>query len=105
MRHRTLTALCIALAIGWGASAHANLVVNGGFEATPLTTNGWSITGTGVGVDSTNPHTGLNDAVFTSFSNDPSPGTLSQTLNTIAGQNYNLTFFLLDSSGFFLDSF
>jgi len=103
MNRGALIAVCMAAATGWSAHAKADLVTNGGFEdSTPF--NGWTLSGSAIVLDTTFPNSGLNDAAFLETSDDP-VSTLSQTLSTVAGQSYALSFALLDSTGFFLDTF
>lgn len=75
----------LTLAAYAAAPVHAqNVVVNGGFEGTlaPFTTTGNVFLGVQY------PHTGAGYAFFESGTD-----TLSQTVNTVAGQSYTLTFF------------
>src|SRR5258708_11299830 len=116
MKRSTLLAVCVAVAPFWSGLATACLVNNGSSEGgtpagcssagTPcnLPPQGWSTSGSGIGIDDAFPNIGIHDAVFTGSSADPSPGILSQTLGTVAGQSYVLKFALLDESGFFLDT-
>jgi hypothetical protein len=114
-----LTALCLGLmALGSGA-ARADLVTNGGFETeTPagcqtaanpspctLPPPGWTVAGDGVSVDTGFPRTATYDTAFSTPSTDPNVGTLSQTITTVPGQNYTLTFYVMDETGFPLDTF
>jgi hypothetical protein len=81
-----------------------NLVANCGFETGDFT--GWTLTGHDVpgelnnlyGVEGTDPLDGIapNSGMFQTFIADLSsnPTTLSQTLATVAGGGYTITFFL-----------
>jgi hypothetical protein len=107
------------VAIFSGRAPQANLVVNGGFEtetpagcqtvANPSPCNlpppGWMVTGDGVSIDTAFPHTGTYDIAFATASTDPNIGLLSQPITTTVGQNYTLTFFVMDEAGFPLDTF
>ena len=119
MTRKTLLALPIGLATVWGGAANANLVSNGGFEtempagcqtlANPslctVPPPGWAISGDGVSIDTVFPHTGTYDIALATPSTDPNVGMLSQTITTTLGQNYTLTFFVMDEAGFALDTF
>ena len=81
--------LCIALHAS--ATPITNIVTNGGFETGDFT--GWTQSGnTGfTGVDNSSAHSGN----FGAFSGPTETlGFLSQTLNTVAGMTYELSFFL-----------
>jgi hypothetical protein len=82
-----VAALTIAAA---AASAQGNLVANGDFETG--TFDGWttSINGLYDGVDSGTPQAGTYAAFFGSTT----PSTISQSLNTVAGQTYWVSFWL-----------
>jgi hypothetical protein len=119
MSRTLLIALCLGLVGICGGRARADLVVNGGFETetpagcqTPTNPSpcnvpppGWTITGDGVSIDTVFPHTGTYDIAFATPSTDPDVGMLSQAITTTVGQNYTLTFFVVDESGFSLDTF
>lgn len=91
---------CIALT----PAAHANLLTNPGFEtnggAGSITSalTGWSASGGGMYLDKSNFHSGSYDIGFTATSFSSSPGVLSQTVSTVAGQSYSLSFWLLDQN-------
>jgi hypothetical protein len=74
------------------ASAQANLVINGGFEADPTDFLGWNESpGTYSGVDASAAHDGLYGAFF---GTTPGTSTISQTLATEAGKTYSVSFWL-----------
>src|SRR5271165_3381668 len=83
--------------------AAANLVANPGFETGDFTD--WTVTGDGISIDSVFPNTGLFDAAFSALTTDGDPGVLSQVLTTSPGQDYAISFALLDEAGFPGDSF
>jgi len=84
----------VASAAAVSASA-AELVTNGGFETGDL--SGWSLTGnTGFSGVVSSPHSG---AFAFSDGAVNSPGLLSQTVATIAGQSYDFSFWLRNGSG------
>jgi len=119
MSRTLLIALCLGLVAICGGRARADLVVNGGFEMqTPAgcqtSTNpsncdvpppGWTVTGDGVSIDTVFPNTGTYDIAFATSSTDPNVGMLSQAITTTLGQNYTLTFFVMDESGITLNTF
>jgi hypothetical protein len=77
-------------------SVAGNLVTNCGFEASNTSLTGWS--GTVINdpqaftiVDSSNPFSGDNDA---SFGPETQDDTFTQTLNTVAGTTYSISFAL-----------
>jgi len=112
MSRTLLIALCLGLVALCGGRARANLVVNGGFETENLVGGvpvppppGWTITGDGVSIDTVFPHTGTYDIAFATPSTDPSIGMLSQAITTSVGQNYTLTFFVMDEAAFALNTF
>ena len=113
MTCRTVTALCVALSASSAAPSWANLVSNGGFETQNLDQNNnpippppdWEITGDGIVIDTAFPNTGTYDMSFGAASNDPNPGILSQSIATVPGQSYDLSFALLDQSGLPTNSF
>lgn len=89
------------LAFWFGATpaASANLITNGGFEASSTALTGWTVSGDGIAIDSTFFDSGLYDAAFTATSSDSSPGILSQTVATTPGLQYTLAFSLVDENG------
>jgi hypothetical protein len=92
----------IAVALS-GPAARANLVLNPGFETGDFTD--WSVTGDGISIDTLFPNTGCCDAAFTATTTDPDAGVLSQTLSTMVGKSYTLSFAVLDEAGFSGDTF
>ncbi len=97
MKRQTLARkiLCIAAILCTAAwSANAVAVTNSGFETGDFT--GWTHTGDsngfdGVGMDSAFAHSGMHYAYLGST---PDNGSLSQSLSTMAGQSYSLSFWL-----------
>ena len=81
--------LALVVLICFSASAKANLITNGGFEAGTLSP--WTVTNN-VSVVSSGPHSGSYDALFQQVSS-PSFDTLSQTINAGPGK-YDLDFWL-----------
>ncbi|PSB21285.1 PTPA-CTERM sorting domain-containing protein [Phormidesmis priestleyi ULC007] len=88
-------ATCLSLGAMNPAQA-LNLVSNGGFETGDF--SGWTQSGnTGfTGVDSASANSGNFGAFFGPIG---TPGFLSQTLATVAGQTYNLSYFLKSDGG------
>lgn len=103
MRRSLLPILIVLIASLGGSAADANLVLNPGFETGDFTD--WSLTGDGVAIDTIFPNTGCCDAAFSATTEDANPGVLSQSLSTVAGQSYKLSFAILDEAGFSGDSF
>ena len=83
-----------------GAAQAQNLVVDGGFEATPVT--GWSIAGSGtsIGNVSANAHSGTGVAFFGCFTSATCLGTthVQQDIATVPGQSYTLSFWLRNNN-------
>nr|WP_198983835.1 carbohydrate binding domain-containing protein [Herbaspirillum sp. ASV7] len=92
-----VSAACAAFAISATAQAtptSANLVYNGGFETGNL--NGWTVAGNTAdfGAD-----TGAHSGIYALFIGAVgSPTLLSQTINTIAGLHYKLSYWMSNSS-------
>jgi hypothetical protein len=108
MSRTFLIALCLGLVAICGGHARANLVVDGDFETgTPGSPPPapW-VSNDGVVIDNVNPHSGSQDAAMgNSLSMPALPGTLSQMLPTVAGQDYVLDFWLLDEAANIADTF
>lgn len=101
-----LSAVVAGMALG-AASAQANLVTNGSFEdpttgsythigvGSPALT-GWTVSGApGTGVDVVTQSllgAAYDGAQYVDLAGSPGPGTISQTLATVVGQLYQLTF-------------
>jgi PEP-CTERM motif len=94
--HRTPLVWALAAAFALAAPlAHAGLVINGDFETGDL--SGWTQTGNtdSFGVDPFAAQSGT----FGAFFGPEQPGTLSQSIATVAGQSYKVDFWLqLDDS-------
>lgn len=89
-KSKSLVSGLVAAALLCCASAHANLVINGGFETGDF--SGWTQTpNTYDGVDSLSPQAG-NFAAY--FGNPSGVSTISQTLATVAGNTYAVAFWL-----------
>ncbi|HEV2677093.1 MAG TPA: PEP-CTERM sorting domain-containing protein [Aliidongia sp.] len=99
MNRIVFAALSLTLTMALPSLAHADLVTNGGFEADdasggPVTPpSGWTVVGSNpsIGVDDSNPNTGLNEAFLGTIG---TTGTLQQTLTTVAGTTYTISFAL-----------
>jgi hypothetical protein len=92
-----LAGAAAAMTLGAQCASAANLITNGGFETGDFT--GWTVvanaTGvTGPGFDGFNPHSGNFFANLGDTSGAYPFGTLSQTISTVAGQLYTLSFYL-----------
>jgi hypothetical protein len=86
-----LPAILLAVSV---VPARANLITDPGFESCAsfgTKPPGW--VGTGSVVCSANSHTGSHDADLI-----PATATLSQTITTITGDNYDFSFWLLDDT-------
>lgn len=77
------SALLWALAAG---SAHASLVVNGGFETGDFT--GWTVSGPGASVSAVDPHSGAYSGRFSGDSTS-----IEQMIATTPGASYDISFF------------
>lgn len=103
-----------ALAAAGNAHAATNIVTNGGFEDTvisgPTTVNGyqqfdavstgiagWTVTGGSA--DLVKSPYAVNDGAQALDLTGVAPGTISQILNTVAGQVYNLVFYVNSNNG------
>ena len=90
-----MAALALIIAIGSSTdaaiAAPINLVSNGAFETGDLT--GWNVVGYGHGiyVRKADAHTGQYSLYM--GNNAPYPGGIEQTINTVAGQDYNFSVF------------
>ena len=90
---KTILAVAVAVGLAMGASAHAELVVNGGFETGDLT--GWTNTGNFTGVD-----TSANTGTYAAYLGTTSGlGHLFQTISTIAGTLYDFSFAYASDGG------
>jgi len=90
---KTLAAGLLAACMLGALPAHANLVNNGGFETGDFT--GWNVTSIDAasdGVDLNFPQAGLYGAYF---GNPLGVSTISQTLSTVAGATYTVSFWLM----------
>ena len=94
MKKRNLLTALLLLA---ATNAHANLITNGGFETGDFT--GWTQGGntghTGV-TGGSYAHSGSSGAFLGPIGSD---GFISQTISTVAGQAYDLTFWLHNDGG------
>jgi flagellin len=108
MSRTFLIALSLGLVAICSGHARANLVVDGGFEADTAgaapNDPPW-MSNDGVVIDNVFPHSGLQDAAMGNSPSTGGPGTLSQSLATVAGQDYILDFWVFDESANPADSF
>lgn len=80
----------VAVALAAASAAHANQVVNGGFETGDF--SGWStVIGPFSGVDAVAAHSGSFGAFTGEFD---TVGTISQDIATVAGTSYSVEFWL-----------
>lgn len=91
--------LVISALLGAVSCAHANLIVNGDFETGTLSS--WTVIdgGTssfGISVNNFNPHSGTSAADF--FDTVPID-TIEQTIATVVGTTYHISFYLVNNSG------
>jgi hypothetical protein len=107
LKYRSFQLLLSVLITGVGltASAHAsNIVVDGGFESAgggnvyfagqSIDGGAWTVTQGAIYIDTQDPWVfDGNNSANLSFANLYVPNTLSQTLTTVVGQHYELTFF------------
>lgn len=98
MFHLSSTSRCVtmAAALAFGSAAHANLVTNGGFETGDF--SGWTqFDNTGFSaVDTGAVRSGTFGAGFGPVE---STGGIFQTLSTVAGQAYDISFWLVGFGG------
>ena len=99
MKHFLTAGMTIASIFLWNATSSANLVVNGGFETGDF--SGWTTipasTGSLFGVWDISPHSGTYDANFGGITSGAYDG-ISQTLSTVAGTSYNVSFWLMNDN-------
>lgn len=96
--------VCAAFALalsGFAGPAQADLVINGGFEADDTTLGpvsppaGWTVVDN-AGADGSLPNSGSNDGFLGN-------GTLSQSIATVTGQTYEISFFVAPDVTAFID--
>jgi hypothetical protein len=104
LRRSLVTAVAVCLIAASAGSARANLITNGNFATGDFT--GWTVSGNGIGIDPFFPNTGdTYDAYFSAGTTDQNSRVLSQSIATIAGASYNLSFALFNEGGLSGDSF
>jgi len=86
----------------WSSLASAGLV-NGNFDTGDFT--GWSVSGNGIGIDTTFFKSPCCDAAFSALPTDANIGVLSQSVATTPGQGAKIKFQLLDEAGSFGNTF
>jgi Carbohydrate binding domain/PEP-CTERM motif len=98
MRTVKAFALAMILCAPWHSGAWADLIINGGFETGDF--SGWTVTNnTDInGVDSSNPHSGTYEAFFGQITADGLVS-ISQSVATIPGQSYTLSFWVMAEPG------
>jgi hypothetical protein len=89
-------AITAVLAVSFGTTAHANLVVNGGFETGDLT--GWTDAGN-TGWHSISAGCGIGGSFCDSNGAVGSDSILQQTINTVPGEAYTISFWLANDGG------
>jgi len=90
-------AITAVLAVGFGGTSHAaNLVVNGGFETGDLT--GWTDAGN-TGWHSITAGCGIGGSFCDSNGAVGSDSVLQQTINTVPGDVYTISFWLQNDGG------
>jgi hypothetical protein len=108
MKKIALVAATLALATSAAfATAPANIVLNGGFEADPMANGAWAIVGSPTGWTATGTGLEIRDNVvgsafegknFAELDGNANM-TISQTLDTVAGQSYTFSFWYSDRTG------
>ncbi len=97
MQRLMLSLVAIGSFLGGASPARANLITNGGFETGDFT--GWTAAPTTLVTTAPfgnfSPHSGTHFAALGSLS----LGTLSQTINDVAGQSYTLAMYLGSDGG------
>jgi hypothetical protein len=100
MRLSALVVVSLVLAGIAGQAAWADLVTNGNFATGDFT--GWTDSDGSIVIDTVYTPPYNSDGYDGAFTGS---GILSQSLATTAGQEYTLSFSLLDEAGFFSDAF
>ncbi len=90
--------LVVMLAISLTSASASSIVTNGGFETGNF--SGWNVFALGASVNNSNPFSGTYAAQFGPIG----LGGIGQTLSTVVGQEYNLSFAIANTAGF-LESF